>query len=229
MPTRPAAHSPRPTRRTHRSAGASTVVILLAGILIALVAVVVLLVVLVTSKHPEPQPIINNVSLPPAAAQPAELSPPPVAITRDAFVTPQSAHRSPIPQPGETITKPILTTVLGGSANNTSPTPTTPTAPPPVDGAIIPWQSAHQYVGQTITVEGQILDTYNTGTVCFLNFTRDKKGFYIILFKETLAAWPESPDVFFLNKTVRITGEVSPRSGRTQIQVRQPSQITVVE
>ena len=34
---------------------------------------------------------------------------------------------------------------------------------------IIRWDEAQKYYGQTVTVEGKIVATYNSGRACFLN------------------------------------------------------------
>jgi len=38
---------------------------------------------------------------------------------------------------------------------------------------VISWQDADQYYGQTMTVEGAVVETYNSGKVVFLNFHQD--------------------------------------------------------
>jgi len=136
--------------------------------------------------------------------------------------------RSPYPKAGEKFKKPLkpkmLATIDQGFGFNTGGQLQ---AKP---GQIIAWNHARQYVGQTVTIEGKVVVTHRTKTVCFLNFTQNWRGrFYVILFKGTLGGWPQSPDKYFLNKTIRVTGEIKNRKGTPQLQVTNQSQIQVVE
>jgi DNA/RNA endonuclease YhcR with UshA esterase domain len=102
------------------------------------------------------------------------------------------------------------------------------TAPPP-EGNVIPWHEAHKHMGEMITVEGRIVNTYNTGSVCFLNFVpNDRKEFYLIIFRQNLDAWDEPPQRYFRDKTVRCTGRVEEYQGRPQMKIHDPSQIRIV-
>ncbi len=96
-------------------------------------------------------------------------------------------------------------------------------------GQIIPWDQARRYVGQTITVQGKIVLTNRTSRVCFLNFTENWRGrFYVILFQDVLGSWPQSPDKYFLHKTIQVTGKVTERKGVPQIQVNKADQIKII-
>ena len=132
---------------------------------------------------------------------------------------PPSQARSPIPEPGESIARPF------------APQRIAPPAPPaPLSADAIPWTEAHEHVGQSITVQGRIVATRNTGTVCFLNFAKDwRDKFYIILFEEVLGSWPGPPQDFFLNRNVLVSGEVTMHRGRPQIRVRDQAQIALVD
>lgn len=130
------------------------------------------------------------------------------------------AGRSPIPQPGETLGAAIKPGEFVERKNAATP-------PPPT--GIVPWHQADRYVGQTITAEGTVINTHNTGKVCFLNFARDWHGqFYIVIFTEALGGWDQPPQIYFLNRKVRVTGQVHLHNGRPQIRVKSPSQITIV-
>lgn len=137
-----------------------------------------------------------------------------------------NAGRSPLLQPGETMEKPLPLRRLDGQPAGAPVMPSSP-APPP--GAIIPWTDAGQYVGHTITVEGQVVRTRRSGSVVFLNFTEDwRDRFYVILFRGVLGSWPEPPQQYFLDKTVHVTGKVVLRAMTPQIQVNNADQIQVV-
>ena len=135
--------------------------------------------------------------------------------------------RSPYPKSGEIFSKPIPPKLLADPADFANGSAGQLIAKP---GEIIPWNHARKYVDQTITVEGTIVLANHKKNVCFLNFTKDWKGrFYVIMFKKTLVGWPESPEKYFLNKTVHITGKVVNRKGTPQIQVTDARQIKVVK
>ena len=128
------------------------------------------------------------------------------------------AGRSAIAQPGETFTTPIAPRTLSPEGQHSKPDAPTKAAP----AESIPWHHAPQYLGQTVTVEGKIIDTHNTGKVCFLNFSPNKQhDFYIIIFDQVFDQLPAPPEQLYLHKTIQVRGQ--------QIQVRSAKQITIVE
>lgn len=134
-----------------------------------------------------------------------------------------AAGRSPIPQPGENFDKPLAAKRLVDDSGEKVQVK----AP---DGPVN-WGAAHNYVGQRITVEGLIVDTYNhRGEICFLNFSKEWRGkFYIPVFDEVFADLPAPPEEYFHNKTIRVTGKVSLHQNRPNIEVQNIKQIQIVE
>lgn len=134
-----------------------------------------------------------------------------------------AAGRSPIPLAGETFAEPLpfkrLVDESGDKVKIKVP-----------DGPVT-WGAAHNYVGQRITVEGKIVDTYNhNGTVCFLNFHENWQGkFYIPVFKAVFADLPEPPETYFLNKTIRVTGKVTQHRNRPNIEVQNIDMIEIID
>lgn len=50
-------------------------------------------------------------------------------------------------------------------------------------GRVFSWQDADKHYGEYLTVEGTIVDTYNSGKACFLNFHPNyKKYFTAVIF-----------------------------------------------
>jgi hypothetical protein len=93
----------------------------------------------------------------------------------------------------------------------------------------VDWTEASDYDGKTIAVEGTIVDTYNSGKACFLNFSREWQGtFYLAILGSNMDDYPESPERYFLNKKVRAVGKVALYRGRPQIVVESPLHITVL-
>lgn len=173
----------------------------------------------VTPAAESETPAPDNRSADGSADEPEPPAPPaPVAAAPDdPVVTP--AGRSPIPAEGENITQPAPAERLVDE----------PTEPAPE--GVIDWTEAKNHVGQEITARGTIVNTNNIGDLTFLNFDTDwQDKFYIVIFREAYADTPDSnPELAYLNKTIEVTGEVSTHKGRPQIQVRDASQIKVVE
>ncbi len=107
----------------------------------------------------------------------------------------------------------------------------TPTPwPTPVPGEAISWEEAAQYYGQTVTVEGTIVLTKNTGKVIFLDFSRHwQTDLKVVIFPEDAAKFPSPPEEMFLHKRIRVTGKIKEYKGAPEIIVRDPGQIEIVE
>ena len=107
-----------------------------------------------------------------------------------------------------------------------TPTPTISPTPP----AVVSWQDAAQYYGQTVAVEGTVVDTYNSGQAVFLNFDEDYKStFTVVIFPDAWPKFPDPPEELFLDKKVRVKGLVKEYQGAPEIIVEEPEQIEVVE
>ena len=85
-------------------------------------------------------------------------------------------------------------------------------------------------MGKLITVEGTVVATRNTGSVCFLNFDKNwRDKFYIAIVEPSaMTAWPKPPQEHFLNQKIRVTGKVSIYQDRPQMRITQADQITIV-
>ena len=96
--------------------------------------------------------------------------------------------------------------------------------------ATVPWEQAPQYMGQVVLTEGKVVGTHNSGKACFLNFKEEWEGqFHAVIFSRTFPDFPESPETYYLDKTVRILGKVGEHRGAPQIVIQNPDQITVVD
>lgn len=177
----------------------------------------------------------------PKPSAPMDTSTPPVRVA-DASPNVGSPYiapigRSPIPQPGEVLDKPIDVQ----RRDEPNKVPATPdksaaagkslfdAAKPDAPDKPVPWYEAGKYEGQSVTVEGKVVDTRRGNKVVFLNFSRDRDSFYVILFEKTLDGWPEPPEKYFRDKTIRVTGKIVPYEKRMQIQVKNEYQVKVVE
>lgn len=94
---------------------------------------------------------------------------------------------------------------------------------------IISWENAHKYYGKYVTVEGQIVDTHNSGKACFLNFHPDwKKYFTAVIFASDFSKFPPQPEKYYEGKKVRVTGVIKKYQGKPEIILNNPSQIKII-
>lgn len=136
------------------------------------------------------------------------------------------AGRSPLLQPGESMSTPIPSPLLQ------EPAPAAARRP----AKVIRWHEAARHVGEWVTVEGKIVkarayDSKSQGRLYFLNYVEDwRDKFYVVVFEEAASAWPQPPHLQFLNRTIRVNGKVQlHRQTRLQITVRRADQISVIE
>ena len=93
---------------------------------------------------------------------------------------------------------------------------------------VISWTVAGQYVGQTETVEGTIVYTHRSGGNVFLDFHYPYQGyFYGYMPPSAGGNFHFSPESYYLNKEVRISGNIVLYKGTPEIIVSSPSQIEV--
>jgi micrococcal nuclease len=98
------------------------------------------------------------------------------------------------------------------------------------DIPVISWRNAGKYYNQYVIVKGTIVDTYNSGDVCFLHFhTEWQSHFSVVIFACDIPGFPESPDVYYRGKTVHIIGVIQEYKGSPEIIVKTPDQIRILE
>lgn len=96
--------------------------------------------------------------------------------------------------------------------------------------ATISWEDAANWYGKTVTVEGRVVRTYNSGKAVFLNFAQDWKGkFTAVIFQRSFADYRSPPEELFLDRQVRITGKVKKYKGAPEIVIDMPAQIEIAE
>ncbi len=94
---------------------------------------------------------------------------------------------------------------------------------------IISWKEAHNYYGQYVTVEGEVVKTHNSGKACFLNFHGNwKRYFTAVIFAEDFNKFPEDPEKYYNLKTIQVTGLVKEYRGKPEIIIKNPSQIKII-
>jgi DNA/RNA endonuclease YhcR with UshA esterase domain len=87
---------------------------------------------------------------------------------------------------------------------------------------------ADNYYNQCVIIEGTIVDTYNSGEVCFLNFHTDYQYFTAVIFACDVSGFPYPPDVYYLGKKVQIIGIIKEYKGSPEIIIKTPNQIRIL-
>ncbi len=93
---------------------------------------------------------------------------------------------------------------------------------------VITWSEAENYYNQYVIVEGTIVNTYNSGTVCFLNFDTNYQYFTAVIFASDFLRFPVPPYVLYRGKTVQIIGIIKEYKGAPEIIVKTPDQIRIL-
>ncbi|MHA1410798.1 MAG: thermonuclease family protein [Candidatus Odinarchaeia archaeon] len=92
---------------------------------------------------------------------------------------------------------------------------------------------AGKYLGRELIIEGKIADTYHDlkSNTVFFNFEKPypNQCFTGVIFSSNLHKFVQNPEDYYLNKTVRIMGEVKEYQGRPEIILETPNQIEVGE
>jgi outer membrane protein assembly factor BamB len=106
-----------------------------------------------------------------------------------------------------------------------------PTATSAPDRRALTWPEARAHVGQVVSVEGIIERTNRSprGRV-FLDFNRDPDApdaFGLIIDPENLDRFPSNPESFYLNRRVRVTGQVVTFDGHAEMHPRSADDIQV--
>jgi micrococcal nuclease len=93
---------------------------------------------------------------------------------------------------------------------------------------VIDWVNADNYYNQYVIIEGIIINTYNSGIVCFLNFHPDYQYCTAVIFACDLPGFSYPPDTYYLGKKVHIIGIIREYKGSPEIIVKTPEQIRIL-
>jgi endonuclease YncB( thermonuclease family) len=96
------------------------------------------------------------------------------------------------------------------------------------DVPVIDWSDADDYYNQYVIIEGTIINTYNSGTVCFLNFHTDYQYFTAVIFACDFPGFPYPPDTYYMGKKVKIIGIIKEYKSSPEIIVKTPTQIKIL-
>ena len=93
---------------------------------------------------------------------------------------------------------------------------------------VISWVNADDYYNQCVIIEGTIVDTYDSGIVCFLNFHTNYRYFTAVIFACDIPGFPYPPDTYYVGKKVQIIGIIKEYRGSPEIIVKTPDQIKIL-
>ncbi len=96
------------------------------------------------------------------------------------------------------------------------------------EGAIY-YIDAGRYIGHVKTVEGVIVDSHDAGNIIFLNFHDPYEGYFtVVIYPDDRERFPQSPEIMYYMKKVRVTGKIIDYKGSPEIVVDDPSQIEIL-
>jgi micrococcal nuclease len=93
---------------------------------------------------------------------------------------------------------------------------------------VIDWSEADNYYNEYVIVEGTIINTYNSGRVCFLNFHSNYQYCTAVIFACDLPGFPYPPNTYYLDKKVQIIGIIKEYRGSPEIIIKTPDQIRIL-
>ena len=93
---------------------------------------------------------------------------------------------------------------------------------------VISWVNADDYYNQYVIIEGIIINTYNSGRVCFLNFHTDYQYFTAVIFACDFPGFLYPPDTYYLGKKVQIIGIIKEYKGPPEIIIKTPDHIKIL-
>jgi len=94
----------------------------------------------------------------------------------------------------------------------------------------INWKDANNYTGQYVETTGEIVTSYNSGKVCFLNFHKDyKKYLTLVIFASDFKKFPDKPEKYYLGKKIKVEGRIKEYQGRPEIILKTTDQIFIID
>jgi len=173
---------------------------------------------------PTPTPMPPTSTPKPAPPTPTPVPPAPTSVPP----TPTPVPPTPTPIPPTPTPTPIPPTPIPPTPTPT-PTPIPPTAP---REETVNWSEAVNYIGQRVTVCGPVVSTNyldrSWGKPTFLNIGKphpDPKRFTVVIWGKYRDNFPSSPEVYYRERTICVSGLVTEYKGVPEIEARSPSQI----
>ena len=95
---------------------------------------------------------------------------------------------------------------------------------------LISYQQAELFRGKKVIVEGKIVDTAVTDSVNYLNFAEDYQNtLSLVIFNRNLNKFDYQPAEYFLDKNIKVLGEIEFYQGSPQIVVDDPHDLLIID
>ncbi len=98
----------------------------------------------------------------------------------------------------------------------------------PALAEVVPVSRASEYVGHDVTIEGRVVAAYDSPLATVLAFAPNFAGFTAAILARDRPKFPADVDARYRGKLVQLTGSVTAYRGKPEMQVRDPSQLTLV-
>jgi len=112
--------------------------------------------------------------------------------------------------------------------------PKATTDSPSLAGNVVSWSRAVDYIGNTVTVCGPVIDVYQStaskGKPTFINIGKpypDPERFTVIIWENNRAKFSQAPENCYEGKTICVTGKIIEYNGMAEIEVKNPDQIQI--
>lgn len=95
---------------------------------------------------------------------------------------------------------------------------------------VISYQQAQLFRGERVIVEGKIVNTAATDSVNYLNFSEDYQNtLSLVIFNRSLNKFDYQPAEYFLDKKIKVLGEIEFYQGSPQIIVDDPHDLLIID
>jgi micrococcal nuclease len=95
---------------------------------------------------------------------------------------------------------------------------------------VISFEQAELFRGQRVIVEGQIVNTAVTDSVNYLNFSENyQETLSLVIFNRNLNKFDYQPAEYFLNKKIKVLGQIEFYQGSPQIIVDDPHDLLIID
>ena len=95
---------------------------------------------------------------------------------------------------------------------------------PPIEVSVAPL-----YVGQVVTLEGEVTRTHRDGYVVRLQLGEEPQTVMVQLQIGMLSRFPPHPEAHYLGKEIRVVGRVDEFRGQIEMRIRDPDHIALVD
>jgi micrococcal nuclease len=98
------------------------------------------------------------------------------------------------------------------------------------DKESIKWQDAVKHMDKYVETEGTIISSFNSGKICFLNFSKDYKNtLTLVIFADDLRRFPANPEQYYKGRKISVQGRIKDYKGKVEIVLKSSDQIKLLD